>query len=92
MNANDGGAGGVEGAWNGRILTLGNGGFAGGVTGVTSAARKTQSASTEIPVGLAAPASQRTTSTSQGARRTTAALTDPRGRTDAFNAPLRTGT
>jgi Tannase and feruloyl esterase len=37
LNANDGGTGGVQGAWNGRILTLGNGGFAGGVTGVTSA-------------------------------------------------------
>jgi pimeloyl-ACP methyl ester carboxylesterase len=37
LNTNDGGAGGVEGAWNGRIQTLGNGGFAGTVTGVTSA-------------------------------------------------------
>jgi hypothetical protein len=37
LNANDGGAGGVQGAWNGKIQTLGNGGFAGGVTGVTSA-------------------------------------------------------
>jgi feruloyl esterase len=37
LNANDGGTGGVQGAWNGNILTLGNGGFAGSVTGVTSA-------------------------------------------------------
>jgi hypothetical protein len=37
LNANDGGTGGVQGAWNGKIETLGNGGFAGGVTGVTSA-------------------------------------------------------
>src|SRR6266404_976983 len=37
LNANDGGTGGVQGAWNGNIQTLGNGGFAGGVTGVTSA-------------------------------------------------------
>jgi feruloyl esterase len=37
LNATDGGTGGVEGAWNGNIQTLGNGGFAGGVTGVTSA-------------------------------------------------------
>ena len=37
LNANDGGTGGVQGAWNGNIRTLGNGGFAGGVTGVTSA-------------------------------------------------------
>jgi feruloyl esterase len=37
LNANDGGKGGVQGAWNGNIQTLGNGGFAGGVSGVTSA-------------------------------------------------------
>ena len=37
LNVNDGGAGGVQGAWNGNIQTLGNGGFAGGVSGVTSA-------------------------------------------------------
>ena len=37
LSANDGGTGGVQGAWNGGIQTLGNGGFAGGVTGVTSA-------------------------------------------------------
>jgi feruloyl esterase len=37
LNANDGGTGGVQGAWNGNIQTLGNGGFAGSVTGVTSA-------------------------------------------------------
>jgi hypothetical protein len=29
LNVNDGGAGGVQGAWNGNIQTLGNGGFAG---------------------------------------------------------------
>lgn len=37
LNANDGGAGGVQGAWNGRIQSRGNGGFAGGVSGVTPA-------------------------------------------------------
>jgi pimeloyl-ACP methyl ester carboxylesterase len=37
LNANDGGAGGIQGAWNGGVQTLGNGGFAGGVTAVTSA-------------------------------------------------------
>jgi hypothetical protein len=37
LNENDGGTGGVQGAWNGNIQTLGNGGFAGSVTGVTSA-------------------------------------------------------
>jgi feruloyl esterase len=37
LNANDGGAGGMQGAWNGKIQTLGNGGFAGGVSGVTGA-------------------------------------------------------
>jgi feruloyl esterase len=37
LNADDGGTGGVQGAWNGNVQTLGNGGFAGGVTGVTSA-------------------------------------------------------
>src|SRR4029434_8053964 len=37
LNSNDGGTGGVQGAWNGKIQTLGNGGFAGSVTGVTGA-------------------------------------------------------
>jgi pimeloyl-ACP methyl ester carboxylesterase len=37
LNADDGGVGSVQGAWNGKIQTLGNGGFAGSVTGVTSA-------------------------------------------------------
>lgn len=37
LNANDGGAGGVQGAWNGKIQSRGNGGFAGAVTGVTAA-------------------------------------------------------
>lgn len=37
LNADDGGTGGVNGAWNGKVQTLGNGGFAGGVTGVTTA-------------------------------------------------------
>jgi hypothetical protein len=37
LNANDGGTGGVQGAWNGNVRSLGNGGFAGGVTAVTSA-------------------------------------------------------
>jgi feruloyl esterase len=37
LNENDGGAGGVQGAWNGKIQTLGNGGFAGSITGVTGA-------------------------------------------------------
>jgi feruloyl esterase len=37
LNANDGGTGGVQGAWNGKIESLGNGGFAGSVTGVTGA-------------------------------------------------------
>ena len=37
LSGNDGGNGGVQGAWNGRVLTLGNGGFAGSVTPVTSA-------------------------------------------------------
>jgi len=37
LNSTDGGTGGVQGAWNGKIETLGNGGFAGTVTAVTSA-------------------------------------------------------
>lgn len=37
LNANDGGTGGVQGAWNGNIESLGNGGFAGSVSAVTSA-------------------------------------------------------
>jgi pimeloyl-ACP methyl ester carboxylesterase len=37
LSATDGGTGGVQGSWNGNIQTLGNGGFAGSVTGVTSA-------------------------------------------------------
>ncbi len=37
LNVNDGGAGGVQGAWNGKVQTRGNGGFAGAVTDVTPA-------------------------------------------------------
>jgi len=37
LNADDGGTGGVQGAWNGKIQSRGNGGFAGGVSGVTPA-------------------------------------------------------
>lgn len=37
LNENDGGTGGVQGAWNGNVQTLGNGGFAGGVSAVTNA-------------------------------------------------------
>lgn len=37
LNAGDGGSGGVQGAWNGKIQSRGNGGFAGGVSGVTPA-------------------------------------------------------
>lgn len=37
LSAADGGAGGVQGAWNGKVLSLGNGGFAGTVTGTTTA-------------------------------------------------------
>jgi feruloyl esterase len=37
LNSADGGTGGVQGAWNGKIQTLGNGGFAGTVTAVTGA-------------------------------------------------------
>jgi hypothetical protein len=37
LNANDGGAGGVQGAWNGKIQSRGNGGFAGNVSSVTPA-------------------------------------------------------
>jgi len=37
LNANDGGSGGVQGAWNGNIQSRGNGGFAGNVSGVTPA-------------------------------------------------------
>jgi hypothetical protein len=37
LNSADGGTEGVQGAWNGNIETLGNGGFAGTVTAVTSA-------------------------------------------------------
>jgi hypothetical protein len=37
LNSNDGGAGGAQGAWNGKIESLGNGGFAGSVVSVTSA-------------------------------------------------------
>jgi feruloyl esterase len=36
LNENDGGSGGVHGAWNGKIRSNGNGGFAGGVSAVTS--------------------------------------------------------
>ncbi len=37
LNAKDGGTGGVQGAWNGNVETLGNGGFAGNVSAVTNA-------------------------------------------------------
>jgi hypothetical protein len=37
LNAADGGAGGVQGAWNGKVKSLGNGGFAGSVTQTTNA-------------------------------------------------------
>ena len=37
LNANDGGSGGVQGAWNGKIQSRGNGGFAGNVSIVTPA-------------------------------------------------------
>jgi hypothetical protein len=37
LNANDGGIGGVQGAWNGNIQSRGNGGFAGNVSNVTPA-------------------------------------------------------
>ena len=37
LNANDGGSGGVQGAWNGKIQSRGNGGFAGNVSNVTPA-------------------------------------------------------
>src|SRR5688572_6747232 len=37
LNATDGGTGGVQGAWNGKIQSRGNGGFAGGVSNVTPA-------------------------------------------------------
>ena len=37
LNENDGGTGGVAGAWNGNIQSRGNGGFAGTVSGVTPA-------------------------------------------------------
>jgi len=37
LNENDDGTGGVQGAWNGKIQSLGNGGFAGSITGVTAA-------------------------------------------------------
>src|SRR5882672_1321786 len=37
LNENDGGTGGVAGAWNGKIQSRGNGGFAGAVSGVTPA-------------------------------------------------------
>src|SRR4051812_30320843 len=36
-SANDGGSGGVQGAWNGSIQSRGNGGFAGNVSNVTPA-------------------------------------------------------
>lgn len=35
LNANDGGTGGVQGAWNGKVQNLGGGGFAGSVGAVT---------------------------------------------------------
>src|SRR5882672_6331914 len=37
LNADDGGTGGVQGAWNGKVQSRGNGGFAGAVSGVTPA-------------------------------------------------------
>jgi feruloyl esterase len=37
LNRNDGGTGGVQGAWNGKIQSRGNGGFAGAVSAVTPA-------------------------------------------------------
>jgi feruloyl esterase len=37
LNADDGGTGGVQGAWNGKIQSRGNGGFAGNVSAVTPA-------------------------------------------------------
>jgi feruloyl esterase len=37
LSESDGGSGGMQGAWNGKVESLGNGGFAGSVTGVTSA-------------------------------------------------------
>jgi hypothetical protein len=37
LNTDDGGSGGVQGAWNGKIQSRGNGGFAGNVSGVTPA-------------------------------------------------------
>jgi feruloyl esterase len=37
LNANDGGSGGTQGAWNGKIQSRGNGGFAGNVSAVTVA-------------------------------------------------------
>src|SRR6185295_9156625 len=37
LNADDGGSGGVQGAWNGKIQSRGNGGFAGNVSNVTPA-------------------------------------------------------
>ncbi|MEY2929523.1 MAG: hypothetical protein RL033_272 [Pseudomonadota bacterium] len=37
LSANDGGSGGVQGAWNGKIQSRGNGGFAGNVSNVTPA-------------------------------------------------------
>ena len=37
LNSLDGGAGGVEGAWNGKVMNLGGGGLVGGLGGVTSA-------------------------------------------------------
>jgi TRAP-type C4-dicarboxylate transport system permease small subunit len=36
-SSKDGGSGGVQGAWNGNVKSLGNGGFAGGLTQVTNA-------------------------------------------------------
>lgn len=37
LNGNDGGSGGEQGAWNGKIQSRGNGGFAGNVSNVTPA-------------------------------------------------------
>jgi hypothetical protein len=37
LSAADGGTGGIQGAWNGKVKSLGNGGFAGSVTATTNA-------------------------------------------------------
>lgn len=37
LSAADGGTGGIQGAWNGKVKSLGNGGFAGSITQTTNA-------------------------------------------------------